>query len=213
MISIYLIRHGESEMNLRLAEIVSGRSNHTPLTEKGYTQARMAGEWLLQHGITPTVTIASPAVRTRETLATCLKAMHLQLPVEIEDRIQEISHGEMEGQPRPHVWNDDRKAQLRESPLTYALPGGESIADVQQRKMGWLNDIAERYPHQTILVASHGYAIRSLVGHLLDWDHAKISYGSETPNCSLTHITYDGERFNVEYVGRDIVAEMTESDI
>lgn len=199
-------------MNLRLAEIVSGRSNHTPLTEKGYAQARMAGEWLLQHGIMPTVTIASPAVRTRETLATCLKAMHLELPIEIEDRIQEISHGEMEGQPRPHVWNDDRKAQHKRNPLTYALPGGESIADVQRRKMRWLNDIAQHYPNETILVASHGYAIRSLVGHLLGWNHAKIALVSGTPNCSLTHITYDGKDFSVEYLSRDIVAEMTEPD-
>lgn len=212
MVSIYLLRHGESEMNLRLAEIVSGRSNHTPLTEKGYAQARAAGEWLAQHHIVPTLTIASPAVRTRETLATCLKAMDITVPTVIDDRLQEISHGRMEGQPRPEVWNEERRALLAKDPLHYALPGGESIVDVQQRKMDWLQDLVDRYPdEQVILAAGHGYAIKSLVGYFLDWDHAHITYVAHTPNCSLTHITYDGTSFTVEYVGRDIVAELAET--
>lgn len=197
-------------MNLRLAEIVSGRSNHTPLTKKGYAQAKAAGEWLALHGIKPTVTITSPALRTRETLATCLAAMqHIAIP-EIEDRLQEISHGEMEGQPRPEVWNTERKQLHSENPLHYALPGGESIAEVQMRKMAWLEDIVKRHPGETILAAGHGYAIRSLVGHLLGWDHSQITYKSETPNCSLTCITYDHGVFTVEYLGRDVVTELAE---
>jgi len=194
-------------MNLRLAEIVSGRSNHTPLTKKGYAQARAAGEWLAKHGIVPDITITSPALRTRETLATALGAMqHISTP-EVEDRIQEISHGAMEGQPRLEVWNDERKKLHAEQPLHYALPGGESIVDVQMRKMEWLEDVVKRYPGQTILAAGHGYAIRSIVGHLLGWEHDQIAYMSETPNCSLTHITYENGIFGVEYLGRDIVTE------
>jgi len=198
-------------MNLRLAEIVSGRSNHTPLTKKGYAQAKAAGEWLALHGIVPTVTITSPALRTRETLATCLAAMQHTTATEIEDRIQEISHGEMEGQPRPEVWNTERRDLHAQNPLNYALPGGESIVDVQMRKMAWLEDTVRRYPDQTILAAGHGYAIRSLVGHLLGWDHSQIAFMSETPNCSLTHITYENGEFSVEYLGRDIVTELAET--
>lgn len=212
MLSIYFLRHGESEMNLRLAEIVSGRSNHTPLTPKGYGQARAAGAWLAQHGIVPTLSLTSPAVRTRETLATCLEAMGIDVPVVIDDRLQEISHGAMEGQPRPDVWNDERRTLLAQDPLNYALPGGESIVDVQRRKMSWLDDLVTRHPdEQVILVAGHGYAIKSLAGHLLDWDHATIT-NAHTPNCSLTHIIYDGETFSVDYVGRDIVTELAETN-
>lgn len=211
MVSIYLLRHGESEMNLRLAEIVSGRSNHTPLTPKGYQQAEAAGKWLTLHDIAPTLTIASPAIRTRETLATCLKAMNIELPIVIDSRLQEISHGEMEGQPRPHVWNDTRRALLAKDPLNYALPGGESIVDVQQRKMDWLKDLVAEHPDdRVILVAGHGYAIKSLAGYLLEWDHTTIT-NTHTPNCSLTHIIYDGDSFTIDYVGRDIVAELEES--
>lgn len=211
MISIYLLRHGESEMNLQLAEIVGGRSNHTPLTKKGYSQARDAGLWLRQHGVIPTIAIASPAVRTRETMATCLKAMELDLPVHIEDAIQEMTHGEMEGKSRPWVWNEERIAALREDPLNYALPGGESIREVQQRKSAWLEKISAEHPDATILVAGHGLAIRSLVGHINDWNHTQIMVDSKTPNCSITLITYDNGTYNVEYVGRDIVAELAET--
>jgi probable phosphoglycerate mutase len=198
-------------MNLRLAEVVSGRSNHTPLTKKGYAQARAAGKWLTQHGIVPTIAITSPALRTRETLATCLDAMGIQVPVIVEDQIQEISHGDMEGKPRPHVWNEERQRLLAQDPLNYALPGGESIVDVQERKMNWLNVLVAQYPHERVVLATgHGYAIKSLAGHLLGWDHAQIAY-TDTPNCSLTHIIYDNGAFTVDYVGRDIVAELAES--
>jgi broad specificity phosphatase PhoE len=211
MISIYLLRHGESEMNLRLAELVSGRSNHTPLTPLGYSQARNAGKWLATQGIIPTIAIASPALRTRETMRTCLEAMRLRLPIEIEDDLQEITHGEMEGKSRPWVWNDERKAALRKDPLNYALPGGESIRDVQARKSSWLARIGQHHADgSVILVAGHGIAIRSLVGHLHDWDYSEIVLNTSTPNCSLTHIVYDGEHFQVEYLGRDIVAEVAQ---
>lgn len=212
MVSIYLLRHGESEMNLRLAEMVSGRSNHTPLTPAGYEQARAAGMWLKQAGIVPTAAIASPAVRTRETMRTCLEAMGLDMPVEIEDGIQEMTHGEMEGKSRPWVWNDERKAELRRDPLNYALPGGESIREVQRRKADWLHRIVATHPEGTLLVAGHGIAIRSLVGHLHDWEYMQIVHQATTPNCSLTHITYDGDSFTVEYLGRDIVAELAKTD-
>lgn len=211
MISIYLLRHGESEMNLRLAEIVGGRSNHTPLTKKGYSQAHDAGIWLTHHGIIPSIAISSPAVRTRETMATCLKAMKLDLPVQIEDAVQEMTHGGMEGKPRPWVWNEERMAALRQDPLNYALPGGESIRDVQRRKSAWLDDISAKHPDATILVAGHGLAIRSLVGHINDWNHKQIMVDAKTPNCSLTLVTYDDGIFTVEYVGRDIVAELAET--
>lgn len=199
-------------MNLRLAEFVTGRSNHTPLTERGYAQARAAGKWLARQGIVPDVAIASPAVRTRETMRTCLEAMGLDLPIDIEDDIQEMTHGEMEGKSRPWVWNEERKAALRRDPLNYSLPGGESIRDVQARKSSWLERVTNHNPNSTILAAGHGIAIRSLVGHLQDWTHHQIVHETETPNCSLTLITYDNGIFSVEYLGRDIVAELEETE-
>lgn len=199
-------------MNLVLAEMVSGRSNHTPLTKRGYDQARKAGLWLKAHDIAPDRVIASPATRTRETIATCLSAMELDIPVEIDDDIQEISHGEMEGKSRPWVWNEERKAALALDPLNYALPGGESIRDVQARKSNWLKRIVDAHPTGTILVAGHGISIRSLAGHLHDWDYMQIVHQSHTPNCSLTHITYDNGVYEVEYLGRDIVTELEESE-
>lgn len=210
MTSIYFLRHGESEMNTRLAEIVSGRSNHTPLTKKGYAQAHTAGLWLALHGIRPTVAISSPAVRTTETMATCLAAMNLSLTVEIDDRIQEITHGEMEGEPRAEVWNETRRAALFDDPMHYALPGGESLRDVQARKLDWVDDICRRHPNSTILVAGHGIAISSLVGHLHNWKHIQIAKESRAPNCSLTHISHDNNEFAVHYLGRDIVTEMND---
>eukprot|EP00959_Pyramimonas_sp_CCMP1952_P436669 9143676-Pyramimonas_sp.AAC.1 len=49
---ILFVRHGECEMNLtvtdkvRLSESVGGRSNPSPLTQKGVEQAVFLGKWL-----------------------------------------------------------------------------------------------------------------------------------------------------------------------
>ena len=205
MTTLYLLRHGESTMNIKAKELVGGRSNHAHLTEKGMAQAYHAGEWFKAQHITPGIVMSSPATRTIETAQQALRGMSLQATITIDDRLQELSQGAMEGKARADVWNDEALARLQLAPMDFAHPGGETFRDVQRRMGEWYNDTVEQFPNDTILVTAHGLATRALVGLLLDWDHAGI-ISATTGNCSLTKITHTGNTDIVECVGKTIVS-------
>ena len=208
MTSIYLLRHGESEMNVQAADVVGGRSNHTPLTNWGKEQALLAGRWLLAHDIVPDVVVASPALRTLHTTVLALDGMNMSgRKFDIDYRLQELSQGIMEGRARSEVWTPDVVTILRQDPMQFKFEKGDSVADVQSRKIQWLETVEKAHPKGTVLVGAHGLAIRALVGAIEGWDHKKIIHDTPTPNCSLTLIeSTDGQR-TVQYVGRDIIAE------
>lgn len=50
---IVLVRHGESEANLKCASTVSGQSIHTPLTAVGKAQVNGMGPACVRHNNTP----------------------------------------------------------------------------------------------------------------------------------------------------------------
>ncbi len=83
-------------MNLK-GHLVCGRSNHTPLTEKGRAQAELAGARLAAiHAEHPFVHIlCSPAVRTQSTVAPLLEK--LGMVAETEDRLQELDQRSLTG--------------------------------------------------------------------------------------------------------------------
>lgn len=208
MTDIYLLRHGESEMNLRQTDLVGGRSNHTPLTELGHAQARLAGKWLVEHSIFPDVFVASPAVRTINTLELALQTIGGASEVVVEERVQEMTHGDADGKLRHEVWSEAELKRLAKDPMNHSHPGGESLHDVQVRMMDWLQDTHNKYPENTLLVAGHGLAIRAMIGYIMGLGHQEILYELDTPNCSLTYISTDGKQHTVHYVGRDIINEL-----
>ena len=192
-------------MNVRATELVGGRSNHAHLTKKGKRQALLAGQWLLEHNVSPSLVVSSPATRTLETAQQALRGMHSAAPIITDDRLQELSQGIMEGKPRQEVWNEAAVQQLQRAPMMFAHPGGESWYEVQQRMLEWYEETADRHPHdETILVAAHGLATRALVGLLLGWSHAQMM-STETTNCSLTKIIRTDTDDIVEYVGKEII--------
>lgn len=204
MTTIYLLRHGESALNTKQAEIVSGRSNDTPLTPLGIEQAHTAGAWFAAHTIIPSIVVSSPARRAATTIEEALKELPSDYSVTIEDRIQEISQGIMEGQPRNEVWTPEAIATLQSDPMNFMFPEGETFYDVQARMLSWYRETAASHPDAIVLAGSHGLAIRALAGVLLGWDHAGI-IRAHTPNCSLTRIDSTDTIDTVVYVGRDII--------
>ena len=47
---LYLLRHGQTEFNVK--KLVQGRCD-SPLTDLGHKQAGMAAAWLKAHGVVP----------------------------------------------------------------------------------------------------------------------------------------------------------------
>ena len=85
---IYIIRHGQTEMNQR--QVLQGRSDHV-LNEEGVRQAEKAAAEM--RGITFDHVFSSPlkrAVQTAEIVAPCAE-------VKIDVRLMEMDYGPFEG--------------------------------------------------------------------------------------------------------------------
>lgn len=159
-IRIILVRHGETEWN-RLHRF-QGRSD-IPLNIKGYKQALSLAEALKEDEITAIYT--SPLGRALET-ARHIGTFHPATPLMKELGFIEMDLGDFEGM-LAHRWAAEQR-EFREfwekNPGTLAMPGGESLTDVQERAVRTLERICKPYVSgNTLLICSHNFVIGSLL--------------------------------------------------
>jgi broad specificity phosphatase PhoE len=206
MTRIYFFRHAESEMNTH-ADVIGGRSNHTPLSEKGVRQAKALGQWLPNSSIRPDVIYVSPAVRTIQTADHSLSEANWKRPHFRDPRIQELAQGVMEGVPRAIAYDEPTRAQIAKEEFDFKFEDGESIAEVMQRMMDFVTDIVAAHPGKTVLVYGHGFSIRALAGAIDALPHDDVVFGLTTPNVSLTLIESGDDGLKVHYVGKRVIDE------
>ena len=184
---LLFVRHGESTWNLE------GRFQgqlDPPLSELGVLQAQAVAEQLARVD-KPVAIISSPLIRARRTAERIAHAC--ELPLVTDDRLREISHGQWEGLLATEVVNrwPTMLAQWREVPETVHFPGGESLADVEQRLSSFLAEIEGGL--SPMVVCTHDVIVRLAVlwarGEPLDrfWD-------SKTDNASISEIVVEGYR-------------------
>lgn len=196
-----MFRHGECVTNTN-PEFIGGRSNHSPLTERGTKQAAQLGRHLLALDVKPAFILCSPAVRTVDTLAIVMDVMWHRGEVIIDDDLQEMSQGDWTGLPRAEMYNESVLEQIKREQLDFKPPGGESMREVGQRGYRAMLNRFDNYtpdaqPEQ-ILVSGHGYVQRCVAAEIEGWSHAQIR-AAETPNCSLTKIVRDDAEWRLEY--------------
>ena len=107
--------------------------------------------------------VASPMVRTQETAAAISR--RLGRAVVTDPRLAEGDFGEWEGLTADEIevrW----PGQLREwhESGTFAVPGGESIAQTGERLATAMDDLIAGGPGRTVVVVSHAVALRSVIG-------------------------------------------------
>jgi phosphoserine phosphatase len=149
-----LIRHGATDWNR------DGRYQgqaDPPLNEEGWTQAERLADMLAVRRVE--AVYSSDLQRARDTAETV--GRRLGLTVFVDGRLREINQGVWEGMlvgdiatGFPAEWR-----ALREDPLHARAPGGESVAEVAQRAMEFLAEIARRTPHGAVAVFSHGLTL------------------------------------------------------
>ncbi len=168
---IYLVRHGQTEFNRERR--IQGHVD-SPLTELGLRQARAVGGLLADLIRKPAGwrIISSPLGRARAT-ADLISARLGGLPVELDDRLKEMSWGAYDGRLR---------AELEaEEPETFGRTGwafdaatGESYEAVSARVGAWLADLPPESEHRIIAVA-HGISGRVLRGLYANLDRDEAS--------------------------------------
>lgn len=206
MSEIYLVRHPETVHNINRS-IVSGRSNAIELTALGAEQALQFSEVFSRDFPKPDVLYSSPAVRTRALMDTYLRETDSNLLYTVDDALQEMGQGIAEGKERELIYTPEVIARIEAEQFDFHHEAGESLTSVGDRMLDWIQRAHQANPESTILAATHGQAIRSVVGRLLGWSHFETTMDPAklTPNVSLTHLTVNDDTIKVHYFGKQII--------
>lgn len=159
---LILARHGRTAANV--AKALDSRPPGMPLDDVGLAQADALGRRLADVPIT--AVYASQALRAQQTAAP-VAAAHA-LDVVVIDGVQELFIGELEGRADAESrerFEETYRAWNR-GELDAHLPGGESALDLRARFVPAVESIRAT-ASGTVVVVSHGAAIRLGVGALL----------------------------------------------
>jgi probable phosphoglycerate mutase len=164
MALIYLLRHGQTSFN---AEGRIQGSIDVPLNARGRAQAQRNGSVLneLIGDKQRFDFIASPLLRTRQTMEIVRTAMSLEPEAyRTDDRLQEIRFGAWGGMTMAEIAErDSENYRRREADLwNVAPPEGECFRDLYARVMDWLAGVTS-----DSVVVAHGGTNRCLRGHFL----------------------------------------------
>ena len=203
MTRLTFVRHTESEMN-RTRELIGGRSNHTPATAEGLFRAALLGSHFREAGIRFDAVYSSGAVRADQTARAIVDAAGYDLPILIDERLQEVSQGGWEGRLRDDVYTDDMIRRHRLNDIDGCLPGAESVAAAQVRAGAFVRDTEIWHPDERLLVVSHGLLIRSLHGSIHRRSKDQI-LAADTPNLSVTDVSVQGGIILSGPVGKTLI--------
>jgi probable phosphoglycerate mutase len=165
MTLLYLVRHGETDWNLR--KLVQGATD-IPLNATGREQALATGRLLATRHWDAIV--SSPLSRALETARIIAREVGLDEPIQ-EPAIVERRYGQAEGL--------DHDAIDALFPGQTPVPGRETREEVQARVLPALIRLAEEHNDESVLIVSHGGVIRSVLTAVEpDGWHGTIRNGS-----------------------------------
>ena len=196
---LYLIRHGQTEWNLK-GRLQGGKDS--PLTVLGRQQAEAAATSLKSKP--PSMILASPLGRASKTAE--IIADTLDIPVERDDRLGELRFGAAEGLTLSEIdrrWPDFRASRERDK-WSVRWPDGESYADADTRIKPFLGETLslhlERDIADPLAIVGHETMNMVLMGRLLDLEPSTVTRLGQ-PN----HVVYriEGHRVDHAHLGDD----------
>ncbi|MCB9963342.1 MAG: histidine phosphatase family protein [Rhodospirillales bacterium] len=160
MTQLLIVRHGNTFSPGETLTRVGARTD-LPLVESGLAQARALGRHFRGKDIIPDEVYVSELQRTRQTAATILAEMNLDLPLQTSAIFNEIDYGPDENKPEEEViarlghealkkWDEEAVV-----PLGWDFNPEQAIADWQ----GFAARMVEMAPGRTVMVVtSNGMA-------------------------------------------------------
>jgi 2,3-bisphosphoglycerate-dependent phosphoglycerate mutase len=183
MTDLYLIRHGEA---LGAVHDIIGDTALSPL---GILQAERLRDRLAATGeIAADVLISSTLKRARQTAEIIAPA--LELPIVLDDEVQELRDGAAEGMEVEEYRAKFGEVNFRETPFRQVAPAGENWGQFVLRVATALDRIIREYEGKTIVIMCHGGVIG--VSFLYFFGVGSFQYpqvGFDTDNTSITHWT------------------------
>ena len=168
---IYLVRHGETDANLK--HVYQGVSQDNSLNENGKGQAARLGQWLKKYYLPPDIILTSPAKRAVETACILHYGIFGQKSkpdLFIISEMHEVNHGDWEGisdhdaacvyPDAYHLW--------QKRPMDMAFPNGETMEEARARILKiWRHNILAR-TEKIIMVVGHGGVNFQILNHALE---------------------------------------------
>lgn len=189
---IYLIRHGETELN-RL-HIVQGSGVDSSLNETGRGQGRAF--FNCYKDIDFQLVMTSALKRTVETVAPFIEA---KIPWIAYPELNEMGWGVHEGksgQPWMKVEYERVNNAWKSGDFTARMEEGESAEELAERLSRFV-EILKNRPEERILICSHGRSISALMCLLKGWSLTEMKQ-FKSHNTALYIGNFDGEQFEFE---------------
>ena len=175
---IILVRHGEIQ-DAHLMRCI-GRLD-VPLSEKGHSEAHLAGKWLKKQNISFSLW-SSPLTRCQQTA----KAIQEETgcgPIHTENDLIEMDAGTWDGMTFAQIQEKYPKEyeERGKNLIYYQTPGGESFFDAGARFLGGIrkilsleeqndsDEIVSETNTTPLVIVAHSGVIRSALCHLGAW--------------------------------------------
>ncbi len=194
--TIDFIRHGEPEGGHRFR----GHSIDDALTEKGWTQMRLAVESRFPW----TQIVSSPLIRCHAFAHELSQQYHV--PLVVDDRLKEVGFGDWEGFTHAEIQarNLPQYQAFYADPVNNRPPGAESLDVFFSRVSSALKTIVADFAGQHVVVVAHAGVIRGIMVHVLDIPTI-AAYRIQVVNAGLSRIRYESGRFQLVFLNRKCV--------
>ena len=183
---IYVIRHGQTELNN--AHVLQGRSDH-PLNRTGIAQARETGNALARKGASFQHVFSSPllrAIQTAELIAPDARII-------TDERLIEMDYGPYEGadlrSPAPEI-----VAFFRDFVHNPAPEGMEQLSSVVARTGSFVEELTDLPGN--VLVSTHAIAMKGILEYLTPQSGGRY-WSKYLDNCAVYSIDVEDGRLGV----------------
>jgi len=187
---LIIVRHGETEWNRK--EIFRGRMD-VPLDEVGVRQAELLGEHLACLKIS--AVYSSPLRRAVDTAGMITR--HHNLTAQLSENLIDIDYGRWQGLSREDVKNTHRELYTEwiEHPDKVKFPDGESLEDIRQRVLAFLNEALPKHEGRMVVV-SHRVVNKVLICALLGLGNSHF-WNIRQDVGAMTVFAYENNRFTL----------------
>ena len=208
MNKLILLRHGQSQWNLE--NKFTGWKN-VPLTKKGETEAKKAGELIKKHNISIDRVFSSVLERANRTAEIAIIHAALnnllennKLIMTCSEKLNERDYGDLVGLNKQETADKFGKDQVHIWRRSYDTPppNGESLKDVVERVSPYFKENIKPLidKGENVLIAAHGNSLRAMMIELGMYKSEEIS-NIELPTGSPLCINLDqGKLVDFKYL-------------
>lgn len=189
---IYLVRHADSNYS-------SGDEATRTLSERGRIDALTVTELLLKERIQ--AVYSSPYVRAVQTVEGI--ADRLRVTIDLDERFREREFAQFDS-----IVTDPFEAMERGFiEPHFALPGGESIRDVELRGISAINEVLQKHNGKRVAIGIHG-GIMTVIMHHFDTQF-DANFLRQLPKPDIRKLSFK----NANFVGAEKVGTFGDKSV